>query len=193
MRLFRLIALLAALLGFYLPWVANPAAALTYNAWDLAEQVGLSPAVRYTDPPMVAPFLLRAVLAALSLLFALATRNLRPRLLAVLSGGLALVLALTLLPPLEFFRGATQDPNYVQLISLCIATFIGLAATLALRGVLRTRVTASVALIGAAFAIAGQTLAAQTIRALGVPAPIGVGFFVTLIGLGIAAVLSLRA
>src|SRR5438477_2332337 len=102
--------LLAALAAYYLPWINNRAAALSANAYDLAEWVSLHQAVRDASIPNLAPFLLRAVLGGLALLFAV-------RALKALSGRarwaysfLALLLAVTLLPPLDFFRGAWNDP-----------------------------------------------------------------------------------
>src|SRR5512143_758636 len=61
--------LFAALIAYYLPWIANRAAALSANAYDLAEWTSLHPAVRGASVPLVAPFLLRAVLGGLALLF----------------------------------------------------------------------------------------------------------------------------
>src|SRR5439155_12012735 len=88
----------------------------------------LHQAVRDASIPNLAPFLLRAVLGGLALLFAV-------RALKALSGRarwaysfLALLLAVTLLPPLDFFRGAWNDPNYRQQFALSIATLVGLIA-----------------------------------------------------------------
>src|SRR5438552_17266089 len=63
--------LLAALVAYYLSWINNQAAALSANAYDLAEWTSLHPAVRGAIIPLLAPFLLRAVLGGLALLFGL--------------------------------------------------------------------------------------------------------------------------
>jgi hypothetical protein len=128
------VCLLVALMCYYLPWHYHPAAALSANAFDLAEWVGLSPAVRYAfSPPMVAPFLLRVVLSMLAVLFAL-NAPMNAGLWRWLNGGVALLLAITLAPPIEFIRvpGATADPNYRQLFALLIGTLIALGGVLLL-------------------------------------------------------------
>ncbi len=94
-----------ALVGCYLPWVEHPAGALAPNALDLAEWASLHPAVRGGSPPLLLTFLLRLPLALVGVGIAYAARW------GWLPG---LVIALTLLPPLEFFRGASSDPNFRQ-------------------------------------------------------------------------------
>lgn len=96
-------ALFIALIGYYVTWINNSAAALSANAFDLAEWVGLIPAVRYAQPPMSAPFALRAALVCLAWLFALrsaASERLGAR---IGLGGIAVALAVSLRPPIAFF------------------------------------------------------------------------------------------
>src|SRR5258707_621157 len=64
--------LLGGVVAYYLPLLANREAALSANAYDLAEWVSIYPPVRGGDgtlPPLFAPLLLRGVLAGLGLLF----------------------------------------------------------------------------------------------------------------------------
>ncbi|MCZ7542374.1 MAG: hypothetical protein M5R40_02005 [Anaerolineae bacterium] len=104
-RLATTVALLGfalALLGCYLPWVAHPAAALAPNMLDLAEWTSLHPAVRGSAPPLLLTFALRLPLALAGVGIAYAVRW------GWLPG---LVIALTLLPPLEFFRARRATPT----------------------------------------------------------------------------------
>jgi hypothetical protein len=169
--------LIAALIGYYLSWLANPAAALSANAFDLAEWVGLAPSQRGAAPlPMPASFFLRATLLLLVLLYGLRARAWRGAGRVALTA-LALILALTLLPPLGFFRGEWEDPNYRQLMGLSAVALIGLAAVMLVpRRLIGRRAEASIALLIAVCAVIGQVLALDVIRSLHITAPAGVGF-----------------
>jgi hypothetical protein len=169
--------LLAALIGFYLPWLNNAAAALSANAFDLAEWVGLSPAQRSANPPMLAPFLLRAGLAGLALLFGLRARAASSGPARLAWTGLALVLALILLPPLEFFRGAWDDVNYRQLMGLCLGALIGLGliACLRRRQLPWRNLEILVTALSMLCALLGELQALNVVRALHIPAPLGIG------------------
>lgn len=121
--------LLLALLGYYLPWLSNAAAGLSANAFDLAEWLSLSPLARISNPPLLAPFLLRVGLGLLAVLFALNARR------AIgwgrwLTAALSLLLTATLFPPIEFIRaaGGMDDPNYRQLFGLLLITLISVLA-----------------------------------------------------------------
>jgi hypothetical protein len=172
--------LLAALAAYYLPWINNRAAALSANADVLAEWTSLHSTVREANIPFLVPFLLRAVLGGLALLFAI-------RALKALSGRarwgytfLALLLAITLLPPLEFFRGAWDDPNHRQQFALSIATLAGLVtlAAASSRGLPWNRLVAleiAIGVLAVISAVGGEVLALGVIRSLGIVAPIGVG------------------
>lgn len=179
-RLVPVLALLAALGGYYLPWITNAAAVLSANAFDLAEWVGLSPAQRYVDVPMLAPFSLRLVLVLLAWLFGLraaAERGIGRYLLIVL----ALLLALTLFPPLDFFRGAGNDVNYRQLMALCLLALagLGLIALVGRRRLPWRHVEMALAALALFAAAMGHIMAVQVIQSLQIPAPTGVGVVVT--------------
>ncbi|MFN7208793.1 MAG: hypothetical protein ACK4P1_00175 [Aggregatilineales bacterium] len=183
-------ALFIALIGYYVTWINNPAAALSANAFDLAEWVGLIPAVRYAEPPMSAPFALRAALVCLAWLFALrsaASERLGAR---IGLGGIALALAVSLRPPIAFFRGETADPNYRQLAALCLIGLIGVGAFIGLGGRGRARrlwlwLALPIALIGGVSAVLGLRGALEALAPLRIPSPLGVGAF--LYGIGISA------
>lgn len=187
------LCLASALLCYYLPWQYHPAAALSANAFDLAEWVGLSPAVRYAfSPPMAAPFLLRVVLSLLAVLFALNARMLAGW-WRWLNAGLALLLTITLAPPIEFIRvpGATEDPNYRQLFTLLIGTLIALGSVMLLA---RFRPRFPFRLLGVLLAamamaagVAGLVLALNVLSAdpLRIEVRVGVGVVGMVVVLGV--------
>ncbi|MCC7208788.1 MAG: hypothetical protein IT323_15880 [Anaerolineae bacterium] len=192
-RLGPALALLVALGGYYLPWLTNRAAVLSANAFDLAEWVGLSPAQRYADAPMLAPFFLRLVLVLLAWLFGLragASRGILRYALAVL----ALILALTFFPPLDFFRGAGNDVNYRQLMALCLLALagLGLMVLFGRRRLSWRRVEMALAALAVFSAAMGHIMAVQVIRNLQIPAPTGIGFVVTAGALLVAMALLAR-
>lgn len=186
-------ALFIALIGYYVTWINNSAAALSANAFDLAEWVGLIPAVRYAQPPMSAPFALRAALVCLAWLFALrsaASERLGAR---IGLGGIAVALAVSLRPPIAFFRGETADPNYQQLAALCLIGLIGVGALVGLSKGRRIGLWLAppIALIGVLSAGLGLRSALEALAPLRIPAPLGVGAFLYGIGLGVHAALCL--
>lgn len=176
-----LLPLIGALVAYYLPWLSNRAAALSANAYDLAEWVSIYPPVRGGDgtlPPLFAPFLLRAVLGGLGLLFgwnALRSQAARP--LRIFSGALGLCLAITLLPPPDFFRGGWDDSNYRQQFFLAIGTLIllGLGLFLRQRDSWLRLGQLIIAVLCTLMAVVGEILALNVVRALGVSAPVGIG------------------
>lgn len=115
-----LVLLLLALAGYLLPWVTAPNAAMTLNAFDLAEWTSLHPIQQQAIPPLIAPFLLRAQLAILAVLITLWSTSRNERFFAFLFVAL---LSVSQLPPLEFLKNIA-DPNYRQLLFLAIATII---------------------------------------------------------------------
>ena len=125
--------------------------------------------------------------------------------------GLALLLAITLLPPFDFFRGAWDDPNYRQQFALAIGTLIGLVALAAIhrRGISAVKqqaventirrlpaiaVTSDkmsyreaylleiiVSLLTAICAVAGEVMALNVIRSLQIDISVGGGIIVLVI------------
>ncbi len=179
-----------ALIACYLPWINHPAAALSFNAYDLAEWTSLSPAVRSGSLPLLAPFLLRAVFGGLALLFglrALRSDGIWARLGYAL---LALILALTLLPPFEFFRGAGDDPNYRQQALITLGTFflLGLFVFLWTRPRFQpfTRwLDPLVAIVTILAGLVGEVLARNVLLSLHLEAPLGPGIVALVACLGL--------
>ncbi len=189
-------ALLTALIGYYVTWVNHAAAALSANAFDLAEWVGIIPAVRYADPPMVAPFALRLALVMLAWLFALHGAAAQRLLGRVIFGVIGLALAASLRPPIAFFRGETADPNYQQLAGLCLLALIGVALISAAgwRGMAQRwwwqLMALPLVLIGAASALVGLSGALEALSRLQIPMPLGAGGIVYGISVGLYGALS---
>jgi purine-cytosine permease-like protein len=188
---------LGALVAYYLPWIANRAAALSANAYDLAEWTSLHPTVRGASIPLVAPFLLRAVLGGLALLFGFRVLRALSGWLRLVYAALALWLALTLLPPLDFFRGVWGDSNYRQQFTLSVGTLIGLgvlaAAWRRASPRLLRRAEASVGLLALLSGLIGEILAQNVIRSLQIDAPLGVGMVLLVACLGLASAAAWRA
>jgi len=178
-----------ALIGYYVTWINNRAAALSANAFDLAEWVGIIPAVRYAEPPLSAPFALRAALVCLAWLFALRGALAQHIAARVVMSVIGLALAVSLRPPIAFFRGETGDLNYQQLAALCLVAvsgvlFIGAAAW---RGKARQWwlwLSLCLALIGAVSALLGLRGALEALARLKIPTPLGAGAFLFIIGIG---------
>jgi hypothetical protein len=178
------VSLAVAVVGWYLPWVSNRAAALSANAPDLAEWVGVAPSQRAANPPMLAPFLLRFALAAAGVLFALRGRAEKGRVRAVLFIA-GLILGLTLLPPPTYFASAAarDDINYQQLFALSVATLSATSTVFFARHAVPSArlwplIEIGIALVAIPAALVGHAQAAAVITALGVPAPLGVGLVI---------------
>ena len=115
--------LLLALLGYLLPWAIAPSAPMTLNAYDLAEWTSLHPAQRQTNPPLLAPLLLRAQLLILSLALALTVSQ------SWVAAAAIVALALAQLPPFEYVYDIA-NLNYRQQFALALVSLVaGLAAT----------------------------------------------------------------
>lgn len=110
--------LLLALMGYVLPWIVAPTAAMTLNAFDLAEWTSLHPMQRQASVPLLVPLLLRMQLPIIGILIALVTKGSRFRLIGILAVAL---MSLAQLPPPEFLRN-TADPNYQQQFALAALT-----------------------------------------------------------------------
>jgi hypothetical protein len=188
--------LLAALIGYYATWINNAAAALSANAFDLAEWVGIIPAVRYADPPLVAPFALRLALVMLAWLCALHGAAAQRLLGRAVFGVIGLALAVSLRPPIAFFRGETADPNYQQLALLCLVGLLGVAliSVLGWRGIGRRwwwrLIGLPLGLIGILSALIGLSGALEAFARLQIPTPLGAGGILYLIGIAAYAALS---
>jgi len=194
-----------ALLAYYLPWTVHPAAAFTLNANDLAEWISLHPAVRGGSPPLVGPFLLRIVLAGMAVLWACyatrpAHRMQRSGLWQKIAIVMALILGITLMPPLGFFRGAGDDPNYQQQFMISLGTMSSLIVLTAIwnRFCERARwlfrvLNIGIPSLGVIAGMVGLISAMDTVRSVGLTVGLGPGLPALIFALSIYGVAEFEA
>ncbi len=182
----RIYAACAVMLAFYLfPWLVNPSASLTPNAYALAEWTSLHPAVRDAAVPLLTSLLLRLPLACLALLVAFAARR------GILPALVVLVIAAALLPPPQFVT-ALDDSNYRQLAALAVFTVIAGALGLSGRlGRYRRRIAVGVALVGALASGVGMAQSYSLMRGFDLPTQIGLGGVALVLAFVLVAVMML--
>lgn len=182
--------LTAALVCAYAaPWLLSQSAALSFGGYDLAEWASLPPGVRSAMPPLVASFLLRATLTALTLfvIFASPYRRFSVGWLVVAVVALALVAAQ--LPPFEFITVARGDPNYGQQAALALVSLVGVVIGLLTQpGIWRVVLASVWALLGAVFGVAGALSAQTLLAAYGLQPALGSAVTLTALLFVVAAV-----
>ena len=183
-----LLALLLA--GLLLPWLVAPNAAMTLNAYDLAEWTSLHPAQAGTSPPLLASLLLRLQVLILCALVGAAAQTRRTARVAAL---LVCLLAVAQLPPVEFVKDL-GSLNYRQQFGLALASLLlGLAALRWLRGRWRHGAICLFALIGMATAWLGASQALAVYASLAGGGSIGLGAGISAVACLGLALRSMRA
>ena len=171
------LALFAAqLISYILPWIVNSGVGLTFNAYDLAEWSSLHPTARFVEPVLFTPFLLRVTLSLFTLAWILMLVQLRIAWATWLAGGITLIVAIALLPPLEFFTVFRDDINLQQQAALAVGTL--LLGGISLSGVFnRFQPWLSVGLLAAALVtgLVGLIRARTLMFALELPVQMGIG------------------
>jgi len=154
--------LLLALCGYLLPWSLDASAALTFNAYDLAEWASLHPSQRGGNPTLLLPLLLRLQVPLLGIALALLARKRQVRRWTALA---VAILALAQLPPPEFLLDLA-NVNYRQQFFLALGSlaFAGLAMWMP-----SSRLRASLLLILPALGVALALLAMQQAQAMPPP------------------------
>lgn len=192
--------ILLVLLAAYalLPWVTHPTAALTSNAYDLAEWASIFPAVR-SEPLLLTALLLRLPLVGAAWWVAgWKASSQRTAYILSLQGAVVVVIAVALLPPFEFLTSGRGDPNYQQQALLAAAALIGGLAILWWRSrahhdaPLRL-LSAGALVIGAGAGLWGTAQALSLWQSVGITASIGAGGIVFAAAALVAAWLTLRA
>ncbi|MBF8283446.1 MAG: hypothetical protein HW378_2361 [Anaerolineales bacterium] len=166
-RDFLLASLALALIGFWMPWLTHPAAALRLNGYELSEWVTFLPGVRDGSLPFgrFSPLIPAAALVPLFGIAAARSRSQTTtrrhfRVLTLLpnsffSWGLllfALLCAATLFPPYEAFVRSDYWPEYQpQFLAVCVA-LVGLAVSLALPDEVNDILQILLALLGGGYA-----------------------------------------
>jgi hypothetical protein len=181
--LFPLLLLAVSIIAYFLPWVSNPGASLTLNAYDLADWISLSPAARSTSPVLLDSLLLRLPLVCALLIITFYTAKWKR-----LSLLLIIVFAVALLPPFEFITKASGDINYRQQFGLSAITFLGgLIILSGLLGRVGRWLIFILSLTGIISGIWGFAHAEEAMRQFGLSAGAGIG--VIALGLMFAALL----
>lgn len=180
------------LLAYALPWVANPGAALTVNAYDLAEWTTLHPGSINQTPVLLASFTLRVQLLIIAALIALYAP--RPRFTGRwwLHASAVILLIIAQLPPLEAIT-AFDNLNYRQQTLLAMATAI--VAIIGLTSWLhryRPAITIALGLVGISTAIYGIARSIELMQAFQLPAMLHTGAVIFIAGYGILLALTLR-
>lgn len=163
------------LFTYSLPWMVNPGSGLTVNAYDLAEWVSLSPAVR-AQPLLYTALFLRLPLVLITWSIALAAPQPNFRGMWLSHAVACFLMVSAQLPPLEFLT-QPNDPNYQQQFGLACFSLAG--ASLSISGRLKAvrfwliQVFAIVATVTLAL---GYEQAARTIQSFHLPGGIGLGF-----------------
>ena len=154
-----------ALVGFWMPWLTQPAAALRLNGFDLAEWVTWLPSVRDGTLPLSRLALLMPA-ACLAVLLGLAAASARPSaeqrrrgwrgsVPASVEGwgllALALVCNLFVLPPYEAFTRADYWPDYQSQFWVACAALAGIGVCQFLPSRVKTGLQMVFALVGGGY------------------------------------------
>jgi hypothetical protein len=144
------VLLFGGLVAYIIPWLVNHGVGITPNAYDLAEWVSLHPASHISTPPLFTSLLQR--LPPVCLAFVLAFFDVRGRLKRRATLACVIVIAVALLPPLEFFTSTRGDANYQQQLILSLVALLG--GVLGVSGVIRKADAVLVAVSSLAGALA---------------------------------------
>lgn len=175
--LLKISLLMAVLVGLLLPWLLAPAAAMTLNAYDLAEWASLHPAQRGSNPPLVVPMLLRVQLVILCALTGLVAHGKLQKRAAAL---VIFALAVAQLPPIEFVNDI-GNLNYRQQFGLALGGLVlGMAALRWIDRRWQPMFVAGFGLVGALTTLAGASLALDAYASLASGGGIGLGVWIVL-------------
>jgi hypothetical protein len=170
-----LILLILCFAAYCLPWVINPGISLSLGAYDLAEWTSLHPAVRAASPALLTTLLLRLPLACLGLLISLTSKP-HSRSLPF---ALTMLVSIALLPPLEFFTQAANDPNYQQQFILSMLTaLVGILLVMVRLEYTRNLLMIALALIALTSSVAGVLQSHELMRSFSLSAQLGLGSYV---------------
>lgn len=110
--------LVVALVAYSLPWQWHPAAALTLNAYDLAEWHSVLAASRNSLQALVVSLCLRLPLLVMGVVFAAHTLRTNNTWLKLLNGFVILLVIIAQLPPLTALPNIFSDTNNTQQAAL---------------------------------------------------------------------------
>jgi hypothetical protein len=165
-----------ALTAYSLPWVINPSVSLSLGAYDLAEWSSLHPAARVTTPTLLTSLLLRLPLMLLAWIIGLNSTQQFKSVKGWGYGAAALLLSMSLLPPLEFFIQARDDANYQQQFVLTIGALAG--AGLGLSGIVsawRMPLLVITTILALGSSLSGMAQGFSLLNSFGLPVRVGLG------------------
>ena len=167
--------LMALLVGLLLPWLLAPSAAMTLNAYDLAEWASLHPSQQISNPPLVAPLLLRIHLVILCALTGVVAQGLRGKRIAALA---IVALAVAQLPPIEFVNDIGNQ-NYRQQFGLALASLVlGMATLRWINRRSQPLFVAGLGLVGALTTFSGVGLALDVYASMASGGSAGLGLWI---------------
>jgi hypothetical protein len=160
------------LLVYSLPWLINSGSGLSFGAYDLAEWASLHPAVRGNNPVLLTSLLLRLPLTCLGLIITIGFLQGKSRLRLLL----AILIAIAMLPPLEFFTQYQDDPNYQQQFLLAVITCVagGLSIGLKTRSHVKTLMVLLV-VVGVVSSLTGLIQGYLLLEQFKLPVQVGAG------------------
>lgn len=181
--------LIIALVGCFIPWIVVPVGGLQMGAYDLAEWSSLVPAVRQAAPFMWPALALRLPLAFVGVLFSLYTaQNHRGWAVTI-----AIVTAIALLPPLEFFTIYRDDANYRQQFIIAVGTLIIGIMGIGLRDQNKQMtLIVIVCLLGCIASVVGLGQAYTLMGSFSLHPTLGLGGGMTILGLAIIAAVVIK-
>ncbi len=118
------ILLVAALIAYLMPWIYNSGAILQPNAYDLAEWASLHPTVQNGSPAFLETLLLRSQLLIITAIIAFYGNDKRWSNVWILRAVTILLIAIAILPPLEYFIAERSNPNYGQQLILALSAIV---------------------------------------------------------------------
>lgn len=163
-----------SLIASLLPWISLGSASLTLGAYDLAEWASLHPLVRTSTPSLLTSLLLRLTVPLSVLVFATA------KVFSIKQIWIKIVVivltSISLLPPLEFFRNSSGDPNLQQQFGLALATLIiGLISESVQNNRYLTAIGLLSSILAIVCAICGIWQSSQLIRDFQLDGKVGLG------------------
>lgn len=157
-------------IAYSLPWLVGAGASLTFNGYDLAEWLSLYPLVRAESPSLLTTLLLRLPLVLIGLIAIVSSRLRWFQMLIII------VIALALMPSLDFFVTSSDDSNYRQQFALSLSVVVGgVVAAFISRSAHQRLFCVLVSVVGAAVALAGLLRACDVVSLTDSRASIGPG------------------
>lgn len=187
-----LLALAAAAICYFLPWITHGYASMTFGGYDLAEWTSLHPAVRFVEPALQTTLWLRLppVFMLGALMFSIAVPRFSSRWWFLIF--VVLIISAALLPPFEFII-PRDDPNYRQQTFVAgAALIIGMAGLIPWSRRIQQGIVLALCAAAILSALIGLSNSIALMQGFELSPQIGVGGVGFVIALGAAAVISLR-